>query len=591
MLNKHPIHTLCDTYRARFVDTIRAQFTDMARLMFIVQIYYVLNYTPTDFVIPITDVANWIGLGGISVVKKMLMKMFREDEDYGTKQFPSENAAEPNVLIDVIMLSLNTFKMLCLSAKTDQGSQCYRDLNRLESLYQKILKESIDARPVLTDIQKQYNFFKKTPMDVIYVFKHGDNYKIGKTANIHRRTGDYKTYNLDGNVVYIKHCYNHDLMEKLIHMILDRFRIDSRREWFNCSLEIIKSAIDTAHAFTDGAIHYADAFDKVDTLGMVVHMVNRMREVSDCSDIGLPKPDIPNFTNPFSSIAEKTKEAELKEIEAQYEHIKNTLPTRDISDYEQFIADSCEINPEYICIKAELDGAYKLWARTTEVTMNQAMVEYVTKKFKVAKRYIDAYDAVLAIYVGFRLLPLTLKLEKPDTPNEHEQFLLDCCKFGYVYRCPFDLIYKTYQSWKQKIIPEYVITHLEKIRLIKTIHQQFISHAVYVHTTAREYMGTSVYGVWGMTLKEDETHVGLKLAPKLQKRVFKLSSKTHQLIGTWPSVLATARANNVTASCISNYIKNKVIRKDAYYTFVPPPGYKAAQTSDAKPTTEKSAKK
>jgi len=77
--------------------------------------------------------------------------------------------------------------------------------------------------------------------------QYGENvYKIGCTNNIEKRINSYVTGYLDKSEIKYKteKIKHYDKVEKVIHHELKEFRIKKRREFFNCSLEVIKECIE-----------------------------------------------------------------------------------------------------------------------------------------------------------------------------------------------------------------------------------------------------------------------------------------------------------------------------------------------------------
>ena len=58
---------------------------------------------------------------------------------------------------------------------------------------------------------------------------------IGKTKNIANRETNYFTHNQESDMFFIRKCYNCDLTEKVLHHMLDKYRIGNNKEWFNIS--------------------------------------------------------------------------------------------------------------------------------------------------------------------------------------------------------------------------------------------------------------------------------------------------------------------------------------------------------------------
>jgi len=82
---------------------------------------------------------------------------------------------------------------------------------------------------------------------------YGECYKIGSTVDIKKRISGYITGYPDK--VEIKYITNkiekYDTIEKIVHKKLDSYRMNKRREFFKCSLDIIKETIEEVLKISD----------------------------------------------------------------------------------------------------------------------------------------------------------------------------------------------------------------------------------------------------------------------------------------------------------------------------------------------------
>ena len=91
------------------------------------------------------------------------------------------------------------------------------------------------------NIEEGYVYVLYNPM----YEKYGEIYKIGQAKNINDRLSSYSTYYPEQSEIKysINHPYYKDL-EKIVHLTLNEYRMNSNREFFKCNLEIIKETID-----------------------------------------------------------------------------------------------------------------------------------------------------------------------------------------------------------------------------------------------------------------------------------------------------------------------------------------------------------
>jgi prophage antirepressor-like protein len=90
--------------------------------------------------------------------------------------------------------------------------------------------------------QKTYEEIEKTGH--VYIIRTDGGYKVGKTKDINNRVKGLQTgNNREIEVVFDFKTSNSDLLEKNVHYILDRYRCNSNREFFDCDPEYIKRII------------------------------------------------------------------------------------------------------------------------------------------------------------------------------------------------------------------------------------------------------------------------------------------------------------------------------------------------------------
>lgn len=90
--------------------------------------------------------------------------------------------------------------------------------------------------------QKTYEEIQKTSH--VYVIKTDNGYKVGKTKDIFNRVKGLQTGNVNDLEIILDHqTSNADLLERAVHYILDRYRCNSNREFFECELQYIKNVV------------------------------------------------------------------------------------------------------------------------------------------------------------------------------------------------------------------------------------------------------------------------------------------------------------------------------------------------------------
>ena len=120
---------------------------------------------------------------------------------------------------------------------------------RLKGKYD--LEKKLEERnKQIEETAKELDLYKKKTYEEIektghvYIIQTDGGYKVGKTKDINNRVKGLQTGNNNEiKVVFDFNTSNSDLLEKIVHYILDRYRCNSNREFFDCDPEYIKRII------------------------------------------------------------------------------------------------------------------------------------------------------------------------------------------------------------------------------------------------------------------------------------------------------------------------------------------------------------
>lgn len=178
------------------------------------------------------------------------------------------------------MLNVDTFKNLCMLAKTDKGKQIRKYYVKLENIYNQIIKEEIESKDklleekeqLLIEQEKLINDLELKPETEGFTSRiAGEIYCIrDKTKPGHMKIGiadktvtrvdqlnvGSSTHSLE---MYVKfETFDRNLAEKLIHHSLHPFRIRNRKEWF-----YFRNDIELAYAINTikKSLEYIKQFD------------------------------------------------------------------------------------------------------------------------------------------------------------------------------------------------------------------------------------------------------------------------------------------------------------------------------------------
>ena len=258
------------------------------------KIYLANENNKNGFVINLYDIYSYAGFKRKDNAKALLINKFKIDKHYkiySAHNFLLLQAQEQTLELcksnickntlqgghnkEIIMLSVDTFKKFCIKASTDESEKFldyyilieniifnYVKIKMNEQLQLNLENKKISASKdkiieeqslELKNIKNQkYEEIDKS--EYIYVFSTDkDNiYKCGKTKEPKKRKDQLQTACVDDIVELYKYeTSNNNILESIIHYILQNYRCHSNREHFRCNLNYIKLIINTSGIFLD----------------------------------------------------------------------------------------------------------------------------------------------------------------------------------------------------------------------------------------------------------------------------------------------------------------------------------------------------
>jgi len=167
LIEKNPITKLSNTYNNKLLYKLKSNFTDFQQQLFISSFFCYLNYDKTkDFVIDLDNVWGWLGFSQKMTAKRLLEKNFIAEIDYknllyqNVKQDKTETHGGHNK--ETILLTIKTFKSLCLKAQTKKANEIHEYYMKMEELLQQSVEEEsnelkmqLQQKNEIIEIQKQ----------------------------------------------------------------------------------------------------------------------------------------------------------------------------------------------------------------------------------------------------------------------------------------------------------------------------------------------------------------------------------------------------------------------------------------------------
>lgn len=572
LIERNPITRLTKNYQNKFIEKIRKNFTESQQQLFVTSFYTYLNYSKDDFIIDLDSIWKWLGFERKGFCKKVLEKHFAIDIDYKIVLLQLEKRKnEGGFNKETILLKINTFKKLCLKSNTKKADEIHDYFIKMEDTFNEVVnEESNELRLQLSNKQqelsdKNYQLEKKQmelekekksknwllnrryndskPNDTIYLYKDYKNndtvidenikyyrdeigeyiYKVGKTKNIAERENEYSNMSKSGQIVYIQYCLNCDLTEKLLHHVLDKYRLVKNQEWFNFTEEL-----------------------GIQTIKTIIYIIDYNMETID------------NFIPKLHDLLEIPIEIKLDKVERVKD---NTLINP--NNFDLFIDECCEITDETNTPKTCIKDAHRIWSKCNTKETISALDNYLGNKFK-STTIIDKEGVKRNMFKNIKLKPLIYTVS--DKNLDYEQFIIDQVdkeqmKVNWKCRISYVDFFNYFIEWKRNEEPHYKLKHLYKKQIQAYLETIFAGGRVYISTDAK---ALHLHGIWGVG------HISSKFGYKEPARTNKVVSQytlDNILIKQWNSLSIASRELNIRISTLSNNARFKTVINGIYYKY------------------------
>ena len=290
--------TLSPDAKSEMIDFINSELNEQQQQIYVRNLYMCMNFNPTtDFPVNLDHVYKDMGFANKGNAMKTIKSNFTKDEDYKILLVPTEKQVHGGHNHETVMLNIDTYKTLCMLVKTPQGKEIRKYYVKLENIYNGIIKKEIENTQKLLEnktnqmqllelnleeknhkinlMTRKVNKYKKG--ESVYIFhstveeddKVVDLYKLGRTKNANVRDQIHKTASYKGILLKV-HCVDSVLLERNLHFLLNKYRKSNRREWFTCSFDIMKNAIDYAKHVLESEID----FENFDIKDITIPIIN-----------------------------------------------------------------------------------------------------------------------------------------------------------------------------------------------------------------------------------------------------------------------------------------------------------------------------
>lgn len=441
-------------FQTKMIDYLKDTFTDKEQKWYIANFYVYLHYDPiNDYPINLDNIYKMLGFQTKGNAKKALKNNFTIEQDYKEVIMHKDKNSKGGRPEMEVMLNVDTFKTFCMLIKTDKGKDIRKYYIKLENIFNKITKDQkldyerqIEEQQKVIELKKNENqileieneesknhialLTKKTDKfklgDSVYIFKQTfeDNeiYKLGKTKNANERDLAYKTASLEGIIEQIS-CVNCHILEKVVHFLLDKYRIAKRREWFDCTFSVMRNAVEYAKMFLEN-----DLFENI-------NYTNELKTLQD------------NFNgeNVKKNVTKEEKEPE-QEIFTEIDYI-----SKDINNFDLFIEECFEIDEKSTTNYDKVKAQYKIWSKVGNNNQCMKCINFFKTKFKTVKQKYNpiAIDSKMSnFFTGIGIKQKFFEFNKPKNDNYIiEKFLYERFQRAPRYRVGLNEVINEFKSF------------------------------------------------------------------------------------------------------------------------------------------------
>jgi hypothetical protein len=376
----------------KLIELIKSNFNEDDNKLFELsfKLYTSTKANSDEFVISLDDIYKWVGFSRKDNAKILLKKHFKEDTDYKIllrKLAEQTNSSDTlpkrgGINKEKILLSIDTFKMFCLLAATQQSKSIYKYYIKMEKIIFKYIEEKYKEQTninqnnkqlleikdkqleennqlleikdkqleennqlleikdkQLEDYNKELEFIKNNfnpnvnlkyeeieKNEHVYVFTTDipHVYKVGETKNdVKYRKSNLQTGNVKN--IEVKKDYitsNKKILEDIAHYILDYYRSKSDREHFRCNLSYIENILEISCILIHTLKSTYENITKKELIDMIIEKLNNYLNDDNLNEISIDNhielPTINQIVLPTNNQIVLTVKKNLKDILSEY---------------------------------------------------------------------------------------------------------------------------------------------------------------------------------------------------------------------------------------------------------------------------------
>lgn len=212
---------------------------------------YDLNSSPSDFVVDLNIAAKWLQ-GKKGNLKVTLESSYTKGIDFEISKPQVGKAGRGTAKTELIMLTADCFKMLCMQSKTRKAAEVrayFLSVEKTLFRYREEIMGAMNSRiGVLERNQRQSSVIAEIKGGVIYIIKASAEldsvFKIGKSFQFAKRVQSHGSAMADSiDIVYVYKTKCADKVEKCMKLMLKEKQYRKYKEVYQIDLASLKKVI------------------------------------------------------------------------------------------------------------------------------------------------------------------------------------------------------------------------------------------------------------------------------------------------------------------------------------------------------------
>lgn len=605
LIENNPITKLSSSYNGKLLTKIQEGFTDFEQQLFVSSFYCYLNCNQKkDFVIDLDNVWKWLGFSQKQRARELLNKNFTVDIDYkfllrqSAEQVSKNLAPEPSGARkshgghnkEIIMLTVKTFKSLCLKAGTKKADEIHEYYLKMEEMiHQVVQEESDELRLQLEQKDKQIESVKQEKEQLQQKSRKAVEQAIINQFPLNTECVYFGTIdNLHGEEKLIKFGQTNDLQSRMYchrskfdnFVLINAFKVQNKVEIEN----LVKShpkikkqirQINVGDKAYKEIIAYDDTKFTIDKLTLYIKeiitskqysidnfnlLTKQNDELGEALNVEREKNDalVASCKSQALLIDELTKTVAQQKSRIEFLEHENVIEDKEDDQtkrFNQFVDECCFVNKEVEESSANLEGQFRIWNQIKPTKeMFHLLKEYMGTRFRAKRLQKQDKNQIVHGFAGIKLKSIEYK------PLEEESvvqtFLFQVCRFSPCGRILNSKLLAEYQRWKKKLNLEVGQNDIKELK-------EYLNASAYAQKSTIWDGTTSNEGYYGLSLKQDDEYQH-KTTSSTGKKVQKICTTSNQILNTWETILKAATDEKMCAATMSRNVKSET-KFDGYY--------------------------